>query len=146
LPETCWATSRREINNTKVTSSWFFLSTLNPYSFQPCLLFHKKILFYGITSECSCTILPKTFRINRWHLTECCKTIITIISMPIAVFNFQQSTTNYHPYSFRTAQNLCQDLSRMHELHEENSFLRICRALSFSIGLHSVIISLRRRY
>jgi hypothetical protein len=29
LPETCWATSRREIKNTKVTSSWFFLSTLN---------------------------------------------------------------------------------------------------------------------
>ena len=28
LPETCWATSRREIKNTKVTSSWFFLSTL----------------------------------------------------------------------------------------------------------------------
>jgi hypothetical protein len=31
LPETCWATSRREIKNTKVTSSWFFLSTLNNY-------------------------------------------------------------------------------------------------------------------
>jgi len=29
LPETCWATIRREIKNTKVTSSWFFLSTLN---------------------------------------------------------------------------------------------------------------------
>jgi hypothetical protein len=29
LPETCWATSRREINNTKVTSSWFILPTLN---------------------------------------------------------------------------------------------------------------------
>ena len=29
LPETCWPTSRREIKNTKVTSSWFFLSTLN---------------------------------------------------------------------------------------------------------------------
>ena len=29
LPETCWATIRREINNTKVASSWFFLSTLN---------------------------------------------------------------------------------------------------------------------
>ena len=29
LPETCWATSRREIKNTKVTSNWFFLSTLN---------------------------------------------------------------------------------------------------------------------
>ena len=29
LPESCWATSRRQINNTKVTSSWFFLSTLN---------------------------------------------------------------------------------------------------------------------
>jgi len=29
LPETCWATGRREIKNTKVTSSWFFLSTLN---------------------------------------------------------------------------------------------------------------------
>jgi len=28
LPETCWATIRREIKNTKVTSSWFFLSTL----------------------------------------------------------------------------------------------------------------------
>ena len=28
LPETCWATSRREIKNIKVTSSWFFLSTL----------------------------------------------------------------------------------------------------------------------
>ena len=29
LLETCWATSRREIkDNTKVTSSWFFLSTL----------------------------------------------------------------------------------------------------------------------
>jgi hypothetical protein len=27
LPETCWATSRREIKNTKVTSIWFFLST-----------------------------------------------------------------------------------------------------------------------
>ena len=27
LPETCWATIRREIKNTKVTSSWFFLST-----------------------------------------------------------------------------------------------------------------------
>ena len=29
LPETCWATIRREIKNTKVTSSCFFLSTLN---------------------------------------------------------------------------------------------------------------------
>ena len=28
LPETCWATIRREIKNRKVTSSWFFLSTL----------------------------------------------------------------------------------------------------------------------
>jgi hypothetical protein len=28
LPETCWATSRREIKNTKVTSSWFFLSIM----------------------------------------------------------------------------------------------------------------------
>jgi hypothetical protein len=28
LPETFWATSRREIKNTKVTSSWFILSTL----------------------------------------------------------------------------------------------------------------------
>ena len=28
LPESCWATIRREIKNTKVTSSWFFLSTL----------------------------------------------------------------------------------------------------------------------
>jgi len=27
LPETCWATNRREIKATKVTSSWFFLST-----------------------------------------------------------------------------------------------------------------------
>ena len=29
FPETCWATSRREIKNTKVPSSCFFLSTLN---------------------------------------------------------------------------------------------------------------------
>jgi hypothetical protein len=29
LPETCWATSRREIKNTRVTSSWLFLFTLN---------------------------------------------------------------------------------------------------------------------
>ena len=29
LPKSCWATIRREIKNTKVTSSWFFLSTLN---------------------------------------------------------------------------------------------------------------------
>ena len=29
LPETCWATIRREIRIQKVTSSWFFLSTLN---------------------------------------------------------------------------------------------------------------------
>ena len=29
LPETCWATSRREIKNKKLTSSWFFLSTPN---------------------------------------------------------------------------------------------------------------------
>ena len=30
LPETCWATIRREIKNTKkATSSWFFLSTQN---------------------------------------------------------------------------------------------------------------------
>jgi hypothetical protein len=27
LPETCWTTSTREIKDTKVTSSWFFLST-----------------------------------------------------------------------------------------------------------------------
>ena len=27
LPETCWATIRREIKNTKVASIWFFLST-----------------------------------------------------------------------------------------------------------------------
>ena len=31
LPETCWATSRREIKNTKVASSWFFLSTINKH-------------------------------------------------------------------------------------------------------------------
>jgi hypothetical protein len=29
LPETCWVTSRREIKNTKVTSSWFFLCSVN---------------------------------------------------------------------------------------------------------------------
>jgi len=29
LHKTCWATSRREIKNTQLTSSWFFLSTLN---------------------------------------------------------------------------------------------------------------------
>ena len=29
LPETCWATSRKEIKYAKVTFSWFFLSTLN---------------------------------------------------------------------------------------------------------------------
>ena len=29
LPKTCSATNRREIKNTKVTSSWFFWSTLN---------------------------------------------------------------------------------------------------------------------
>jgi hypothetical protein len=29
LSETCWATNRREIKNTKVKSSWFFLSTVN---------------------------------------------------------------------------------------------------------------------
>ena len=29
LPKTCWATIRREIKIQKVTSSWFFLSTLN---------------------------------------------------------------------------------------------------------------------
>ena len=29
LPETCWATIRGEIKNTKLTSSWFSLSTLN---------------------------------------------------------------------------------------------------------------------
>jgi len=29
LPETCWATIRREIKNTKSDISWFFLSTLN---------------------------------------------------------------------------------------------------------------------
>jgi hypothetical protein len=29
LPETCWTNGRRETKNTKVTSSWFFLSTLN---------------------------------------------------------------------------------------------------------------------
>ena len=34
LPETCWATIRREIKNTKVTSSWFFLSTLKYFLFQ----------------------------------------------------------------------------------------------------------------
>ena len=37
LPETCWETSRREIKNTKVTSSWFFLSTLKPNVFGPTL-------------------------------------------------------------------------------------------------------------
>ena len=32
LPEKCWATNRRETKNTKVTSSWFFLSTpIVPY-------------------------------------------------------------------------------------------------------------------
>ena len=29
LPEICWGTSRREIKHTKVTSSWFLLSTLS---------------------------------------------------------------------------------------------------------------------
>ena len=31
LTETCWATIRREIKNTKETSSWFFLSTQNKF-------------------------------------------------------------------------------------------------------------------
>jgi len=40
LPETCWATSRREIKNTKVTSSWFFLSVLfASLRSLPCLTF-----------------------------------------------------------------------------------------------------------
>jgi len=90
------------------------LAELNPYAFHPCLLFHKKILVYGITPTYSCTILPKTFRINRLNLTEHCKSIISIISMPIVIFNFLPSTNNYHPYSFRTTQNLCQHLSLMH--------------------------------
>ena len=37
LPETCWATSRREIKNTSVTSSWFFLSTTNIFCISRCL-------------------------------------------------------------------------------------------------------------
>jgi len=45
LPETCWATSRREIKNTKVTSSWFFLSTLNYDAGQPHITFKKFITF-----------------------------------------------------------------------------------------------------
>jgi len=52
LPETCWATSRREIKNTKVTSSWFFSSTLNTMHGQPHIIFTMVsiiILYYNIT-------------------------------------------------------------------------------------------------
>ena len=37
--KTCWATSRREIKNTKVTSSWVFLSTLYKISFKNAMQF-----------------------------------------------------------------------------------------------------------
>jgi hypothetical protein len=46
LLETCWATIRREIKNTKVACSWFFLSTLRKvFSLfsrrKNCSAFHK---------------------------------------------------------------------------------------------------------
>ena len=44
LPETCWATIRREIKNTKVTSSWFFISTLYLTSYL-CPLWNFQLLF-----------------------------------------------------------------------------------------------------
>jgi len=39
LPETCWATIRREINHKKVTSGWFFLSILYYFTFHYILWF-----------------------------------------------------------------------------------------------------------
>jgi len=44
LPETCWTTIRREIKNTKVTSSWFFLSTNPVHVFPFCFLRSIRVL------------------------------------------------------------------------------------------------------
>jgi hypothetical protein len=51
LPETCLATSRREIKNTKVTSSWFFLSilSLENIHFSASRALFKKARFYTKT-------------------------------------------------------------------------------------------------
>ena len=66
LPETCWATSRREIKNTKVASSWFFLSTLNydarstTHQTYHILYFCLKIVLYSATIQYAFQYSTKT--------------------------------------------------------------------------------------
>ena len=45
LPETCWTTIRREIKNTKLTSSRFFLSTMNYDSRSTTHQIHQHIIY-----------------------------------------------------------------------------------------------------
>ena len=71
LPETCWATSRREIKNTKVTSRWFFLSTLNYcarstthqiywiFGFNPFTPCRERVKFHFSTSRTVVKLLRK---------------------------------------------------------------------------------------
>jgi hypothetical protein len=65
LPETCWATSRREIKNTKVTSSWFFLSTLNydarSITHQICKIQVYAVLVWTILP---CNVIPMAYHLQ----------------------------------------------------------------------------------
>ena len=56
LPETCWATIRREIEIQKVTSSWFFLSTHNVVPF---------ILFYIPQKKFIALLTPHSYRLHK---------------------------------------------------------------------------------
>ena len=59
LPKTCWATIRREIKNTKVTSSWFFLSIHNSVCLSVCL--SRSSLITG--TELKSTKIMRMYRI-----------------------------------------------------------------------------------
>ena len=67
LPETCWATSRREIKNTKVTSSWFFYRHWITMHGRPHIRFTK---LYTCTYNSSVSGLQRTYAISTININH----------------------------------------------------------------------------
>jgi hypothetical protein len=110
LPETCYATSRREIKNTKVTSSWFFLSTLSKINCCAYLRYseintvfcifhsvHYNSVFVIPTNKCtvSCTSLT--------HADTAPFYCVTILSAA----HIQSTKKNYHNFLYQCTRTKC---------------------------------------
>jgi len=100
LPETCWATVRREIKIQKVTSSWFFLST--PYICQILTQLVKARVGARAIRSTNLLVLcgMRTNSLWRGMIRSLCLSIrkaIKQIVVFIGGYNFRQLRTKCYP-------------------------------------------------